>query len=42
MFSYGYNHSLKELFAFLRVTLLSARNGLKVTKGLDIKIEQWC
>lgn len=37
MFSYGYNHSLKELFAFLRVTLLSARNCLKVTK-VDVKL----
>ena len=41
-FSHGYNHSLKGLFAFLRVTLLSARNGLKVTKCLAMKIEQWC
>lgn len=41
-FSHGYDHSIKGLFAFLRVTLLSAKNGLKVTECLALKTERWC
>lgn len=33
--------SLKELFAFVRGAL-SARNLLKVTECLDIKLGRWC